>query len=268
MRNLILFGLTFFGSTAVLADKIFTNQFEYLVATRINSFNLKDPHTFGLIANIACTDITDLLNTQVNEQISTDGDSDGLLDLSFVTQYLTDQPAYLTSKSVAADLQNADCTAPQLSTTCTPTINPVIGQLTTTPMDSGSCLAPIAGTTSAYTPVVNSTLAPCHSTEPQNIIINLGGIDLPLENYQQSLRYQNGITTDQGLHMGFISETTAENIIIPNSIPLIGGQTFASILPGGTGSCATTDDRDTGPDGITSGWWFYFNSESDLVEFF
>ncbi len=268
MLKSILLGLLVISAAKIKAEEIFTNQFEYLVATRINSFDLKDPHTFTLIGGVVCVDITDQLNTQVNNQISMDDDNNGLLDLSFVTQYNSDQPAYLASKSMTAELQNADCTAPQASTSCSPTPNPVMAQIATQPLEAGSCLTPLAGTTTGYIPAVTSTNAPCHSTAPQNISINLGGINLPLESYQQSLRYQNGITTDQGLHMGFISESTAESIIIPATIPIVGGQTFASLLPGGVGSCAIGDDRDTGPDGQTTGWWLYFNSESDLVEFF
>ncbi|MCB1582802.1 MAG: hypothetical protein R3E90_11390 [Marinicella sp.] len=268
MRNFVLLSLLIIYSSKIKAEDIFTNQFEYLVATRISNFNLRDPHTFSPISGFGCFDITDSLNSEVNVQISTDSDGDGNLDLSFVTQYYSDQPAYLTNKSMTANLQSADCTAPQDTTTCSPTVDPLIGQLATNPLDTGSCLLPIVGTTTGYVPAIITTGAPCHSTVPQNITINLGGINLPLENYQQALRYQNGITTDQGLHLGFISEAVAETIIIPASIPVIGGQTFASLLPGGMRSCSTGDDRDIGPDGQTSGWWLYFNSESGLIEFF
>ena len=267
MRFLILV-LFLLASDTAKVEEIFTNQFEYLVSTRVNALNLRDPHTYFLILDVICQDITDSINAEFNSQISTDNDSDGFLDLSFVTQYYSDQPAYLASKTLTADIQNADCSAPQAGTSCSPVIEPILGQLSTIPQENGTCLAPLAGTTTGYIPSVNSTDSPCHSTLPQNITLNLAGIELPLENYQQSLRYQNGITTDQGLHMGFISESVAESVIIPPAIPVIGGQTFASLLPGGFGSCAANDDRDIGPDGQTLGWWIYFNSESDLVEFF
>ncbi len=268
MMRFLIVVLLLLGSDTAKVEEIFTNQFEYLVSTRVNTLNLKDPHTFTLILNVICEDITDAINAEFNGQISGDNNTDGYLDLSFVTQYYTDQPAYLVSKTLTADIQNADCSAPQTGTTCSPVMEPILGQLSTIPQDIDTCLAPLAGTTTGYLPGVTNTDPPCHSTLPQNITLNLAGIELPLENYQQSLRYQNGITTDQGLHMGFISESVAQSVIIPPATPVIGGQTFASLLPGGFGSCADHDDRDIGPDGQTLGWWLYFNSESDLVEFF
>jgi hypothetical protein len=68
-----------------------------------------------------------------------------------------------------------------------------------------------------------------------------------------------------GLLEGFISEADAEATIIPATIPVVGGQSLAAILPGGMGNCSTGDDRDLGPDGVTMGWWLYFNFTATQV---
>ncbi len=53
-------------------------------------------------------------------------------------------------------------------------------------------------------------------------------------------------------------------VLIPDSLPL-SETNLHQLLAGGSG-CAPGDDCDLGPDNQTSGWWFYFNSTSDLVE--
>lgn len=65
---------------------------------------------------------------------------------------------------------------------------------------------------------------------------------------------------------GFISETDTENIVFPEITPVIGGQYLSSLLPGGMGNCSSKDDRDLFTDSKTSGWWFYFNTQSELIE--
>ena len=97
--------------------------------------------------------------------------------------------------------------------------------------------------------------------------MNIFGSSITLSGYQQSLKYDGGLLLSDGLSRGFISETDAENFIIPPTTPIIGGMTLAFLLPGGMGNCSANDDRDLGPDGITQGWWLYFNITSELVEY-
>ena len=257
LRILFLGGLL--ATSMVNAEDIFTNQFEALVASRVNNLALKDPHLF--IQGFGCNDVTAFVNDSLNEQISTDGDNDGLLDINLVTQFKTDQPSYINSKPLAVNLIDALCTD---SFTCSSAVANTV-DLGTSVSAIDDCLTAIATTTSAYPDAVNNTTAPCYVTEPQTTLLNLNGINIEFEAYQQASRYQSGITLDAGLHMGFISETAAMNVVIPEGVPLVAGETLFNLLAGG-GSCSTGDDRDLGPDGVTSGWWFYFNSTSDLVE--
>jgi hypothetical protein len=57
--------------------------------------------------------------------------------------------------------------------------------------------------------------------------------------------------------MGFISETDANNTMIPNSFPLVGGMPLSALLPGGSNNCAAHNDKDVN-NGVM-GWWFYLN---------
>ncbi|MCX7553440.1 hypothetical protein OS175_06080 [Marinicella sp. S1101] len=253
-----LFVMLLIISSHTNAEDIFTNEFETLIATRVNALSLMDPHLFTDF--FGCNDITDTLNGILLTQIEQDGDGDGFLDTSLNTQFNTDQPQYINSKSLSSSLINGLCID---SLTCTTGVVAVSG-ISTEANQVDSCLATIDGTTSGYSPAVESTQAPCYSTAPVSTTLILNGINIELEDYQQAARYSGGLTLDQGLHRGFISEAVAQTIEFPNDVPLVGGQTLFDLLPGGN-SCSEGDDRDLGPDGLTSGWWFYFNSQSDLV---
>ena len=54
---------------------------------------------------------------------------------------------------------------------------------------------------------------------------------------------------------GFVRESDADAILLPADVPLVGGQPFSILLPGGSGNCAAGDDRDM-HEGV-AGWWFY-----------
>ena len=268
MKNFWIVLLLSTGS--VHAEEIFANEFEMLVATRVNAFELKDPHVFVNFSGL-CLDATNGVfgqpgfNQQINTAINTDDDGDGNLDLNLLTQYLTDQHIYLVAKPLVAKVVPATCADPLFSAPCLIEHGQNQTLLNTQVDETNACLTTEPNTTSAYVPAVEDTTAPCLSSDPTSITLDVSGIALTLEDYQQALRYQGGLTTDQGLHKGFVSKSVAENIILPASIPYIGGQTLASLLPGGLGNCAATDDRDTHPT-IGEGWWFYFNSSSDLIE--
>jgi len=95
------------------------------------------------------------------------------------------------------------------------------------------------------------------------LMLMLAGVTITLEDARVAATYTGnpatGLTT--GFVRGFISETEAQSITLPATLPLVGGQTLSAILPGGMGNgCANRgDDRDTGPDGTTRGWYFYIN---------
>ena len=111
------------------------------------------------------------------------------------------------------------------------------------------------------TPPCASSVSVCPSCAPASLSFDLAGISVPLEAAQLSATYNAAPATGltNGLLMGFLSEATADSILLPATLPLVGGQPLSFVLPGGPGNCSLGDDRDTGPDGSTPGWWFYFN---------
>jgi len=252
-----------FATHVIHAEDIFTNEFETLVSSRVNHIELKDPHLFQ--EGIGCTDYTGFVNDFViNSAFNNDSDGDSYLDLNMMLKFKTDQTEYLVSKSLLLDRIDGLCPDPLFSAPCT--INQATQvNVTTSFSQTVSCLAPIDGTTSNYIEPVISAGAPCFVTEPQDVLLQLSGVMIPLDSYQEAARYQGGLILDQGLHMGFISETAAMNVVIPESFPFLGGNTLFDLLPGGN-SCSPGDDRDIGPDGVTLGWWLYFNTTADLVE--
>ncbi|MCF6300384.1 MAG: hypothetical protein L3J52_04600 [Proteobacteria bacterium] len=254
-------------SVSAFAEDIFKNEFEQNIAIRVSQFELVDPHLFVLVFGLICTDITSQVNDQFQAAITNDDDGDGYLDSSIITQFSTDQPAYITSRDLTANFIEANCPDPLHSAACE-TIITQQNNIPTTFNDTNTCLESVAGTTSAYSPLPNDAIAPCYSTSAITTTINLAGVDVDFQAYQQASRYPGVLSLDNGLRMGFISETDAQNTVFPAEIPGVGGETLASLLPGGLGNCSAGDDRDLFTDGITSGWWFYFNTTSELVELY
>lgn len=261
MKNALL--CLILAASAVNAEDVFTNEFESLITTRQNSLVLKDPHLFQ--ESIGCTDYTSFLNDfWFPSPFNNDFDNDSYLDLNILLQFKTDQPDYLVTKKLSLDVIDGQCPDPLFSGSCL--IDSVTEtNIETTSSETGVCLEPISGTTSMYSDPVVSTQAPCFVTEPKDISLPFLGVELPLQAFQQASRYQGGLALDQKLQMGFVSEAAALSVVIPDEVSFLGGSTLYDLLPGG-GSCSEDDDRDIGPDGVTSGWWFFFNGESDLVE--
>jgi len=95
----------------------------------------------------------------------------------------------------------------------------------------------------------------------------MNGTPVPLHDAQIGTHDANASIdhTEPGLLMGFLYESDADTILLPDDTPLVGGQPLSSVLPGGNNCCAPGDDRDT-LEG-NSGWWFYFNWVGDSVPF-
>ena len=238
---------------------------------RMSSLYLRDPHVYVGVS-VLCLDVTDTgylgnpsLNQQLNTALTSDTDGDGYLDLSPLLIFDPLQQSAPTGDMV---FHNGLCTAPLAGTTCViDSLNP-IGRTTVVNQLTGTCLAPRAGTTRPYSPPVASPAGPCFVTDAITLNLDLSGIPVSLRDGQAAATYAGGdpaTSLASGLLMGFLSETDADAIIIPADIPLIGGHTLASLLPGGSGSCSSHDDRDYGTDGVTRGWWFYFNYTADPV---
>jgi hypothetical protein len=236
-------------------------------AFRMNDLDLRDPHVF--VSFLGCRDVTDTqlvgvsVNNELQTNIQTDGDNDGLLDLSAVLVF---RPLNQTNNATtAAELHFANCTAPLASTSCSPNGAPTLAMTTSMTATAGTCLSPIAGTLRPYTPAVTSPGGPCFSSTATTVTIDLGGIPITLNNARVGATFVGNPAMNllNGLLIGFISETDANNTIIPASFPLVGGQPLSSLLPGGSGNCAGHNDKDINS-GVM-GWWFYLNFTAPRV---
>ena len=233
---------------------------------RSSTQKLRDPHFFAPIAPPAfCPDITDndvlgQPNTSVNNQIAatlnTDGNGDGFLDASPLWQF----QSALSGLSVRRmDNANGQCTAPLATMTCTTPQTTTVSSYALLSSGADQCFSAPAGTTGGYTPAVLSVQAPCfYSPEIAQANLEFNGLVVPL--YRVRTAGAFGAAGAGGLVMtrGFLRETDANAILIPASIPLIGGRPLSALLKGGQGSCAPGNDKDL-LDGV-SGWWFYLES--------
>ncbi|MGE5319217.1 MAG: hypothetical protein ACM3KD_03455 [Hyphomicrobiaceae bacterium] len=244
------------------------------VVFRIDSLALRDPHVFVLVL-ISCNDVTNppgvlgfSVNGQITTQITTDADMNGLLDLSLLALFRPLSQPPLAGADV--EIATADCTTPLGGEVCSPDANPP--QSTTyANQSSGVCLTPLAGTTGpnnsgSYSPAITTSAAPCFSTTPVTVTFPFGVFTIPLQNVRASATYVGdpaGQLID-GLMFGFLSETDADAILLPSTLPLIGGQPLSKQLPGGSGSCAAHTAKDIGPLG-QPGWYFYLNYTAHQV---
>jgi hypothetical protein len=252
------------GSTATATPTLFPAD-----AFRIDSVNLRDPHVFALCIDVTDPNLTGLsANQQIAALLNADGDMDGFLDFNMLALFRPLRQPPLAGTTL--DIVTADCTAPAGSETCSPDLS--------TPQStayanqgSGVCLTPLAGTsgpnnTGSYTPAISTPAAPCFNTTPVTISLPFGIFNIPLQNVRAGATYVGGPANSliNGLLSGFLSETDANSILIPMSVPLIGGQAVSSLLPGGTGACAPHTAKDTGPLG-QPGWYFYLNFTAHRV---
>lgn len=239
---------------------------------RLSDLDLRDPHLFVNAPIVGCVDFTDqdvpffpgtAFNGQVQAAITGDSEPDGLLDASYLLEF---RPWDETASATRLDFGTGLCTAPMAGTSCAPDPASVPQTAAYDGVAAGSCLAPLAGTlTEPYTPEVVSVSGPCFVSAPRRVVFDLNGVDLPLEQLQLAAEWTATPVTSftDGLMRGFLSEAEAANVLLPASLPIVGGQPITVLLPGGTGNCAAHNDRDSL--GGVSGWWFYFNFPADAV---
>jgi hypothetical protein len=228
-------------------------------AFRFTDLDLRDPHVF--INFLGVRDITDngiagasSINGELQTSMTSDGDGDGYLDRSPVNLF---RPLGQAAAAGPAEVDfGAQCTA-TATITCSPGV-PTSALATN--QSSGTCLGATVGTTTtAYSPDVTNSSSPCFSTAATTLTFYLAGIPVTLKDAQVGATYVGAPATSEtnGLIRGFITETDANNTIIPASVALVGGQSLSSVLPGGQNCPATHDDRDV-HNGVM-GWWFYLN---------
>ena len=235
---------------------------------RISDLDLRDPHVFFDAGALGCADVTDnpfilvpSLNDSLASAITGDDDGDKLLDLSILLLF---RDLDLLATGGAVDLARGLCSAPIETTSCSEDPMVVPTALTYDGQDAGLCLMTVPGSTSGYVPAIVEPGAPCFATAPASILVELAGVQVPLEASQISATFIGGPPTRlaTGLLAGFLSEADADQLVLPDAF---GGGVLSDLLPGGTGSCAAGDDRDL-LDAV-SGWWFYFAFEADEVPF-
>jgi hypothetical protein len=233
---------------------------------RVSDLDLRDPHMFVNIG--ICLDATEAgFNAGIQSRLNNDSDKDGNLDSSYLLTFMPLNQGAATNFLAAGP---ATCSAPAESTMCGAITDPWFGTDATL-MTSGTCLTFVPGTVRPYTPAVASATGPCFTSPAQTFAIDIGGVVLMLRDAQLAATFNGNpaTTLSNGLVRGFLTEADANATIIPASYPQIGGRPLSSVLPGGTGSCAPHDDRDT--HGDASGWWFYFSytaAEADGVTIF
>lgn len=236
-------------------------------AFRATSLQLRDPHMYAPV--IGCLDVTNSgvgfpsFNARLADALSNDGDGDGLLDLGLVIVF--DDLATAPGATGTLRFGGADCTAPATGASCA---GSSLYTLSFTNPVSGTCLEPEPGTTTAsYTPPVTVTSHPCFVTEAADVTIDLAGLSLVLAECRIAATYVGDPAQLQlGLISGFVPADVAANTILPGAWGFAGGASLASVLPGGSGNCASHSDLDTGPGGAR-GWWFYINFIAAPVPF-
>ena len=277
------------ASAQVCGPTVFGNGFEYgdvsdwtqvsaaaeVPATptvfRIDSLALRDPHVFIDADIFGCLDGTDdiglpgvdSVNDIIDDFLNLDGDKDGCLD---TTTLLAFRQWVATDTGIeTVDFRSGQCAS---ATECGPGDAPAGSRSLYSTQDMGTCLEPLAATTSGYSPAVGTPDAPCFSSVIGDASLAfLGDIPLNLLDVQIASMFSAGEPPSNlisGLLFGFLLESEADAFILPADLPVVGGQSLSSLFPGGTGSCAGSDDRDT--HNLESGWWLYFNFTASAID--
>jgi hypothetical protein len=201
------------------------------------------------------------VNGLISNAIGQDGtDDDPYLDLSALAVF---RPLNQAGAGGNMSFAFANCLPPVGSEVCVP--GSTSQDTTYSNQTTGTCLAPVAGTTTK--PVV-STQAPCFVSASISQTFTVGGIEIPLQNVRVAGTYSGNPATalTTGLLVGFLSETAANAIVLPADLPLVGGSHLSALLPGGVGNCSAFSSKDIGPGGV-SGWYFYLQYGANLVTY-
>jgi cysteine-rich repeat protein len=253
------------------------------VAFRIADLYIRDPHFFALIADVLCTDITDMpldqcgVNCQLNDSISMDADGDGYLDLNIMAVF---RPLIQDVPMTRADFLVGECT---VAKDCAPQFGGAVDtrDMFNTPAGGPNCLDPVAAHLHAppYDPPVLSTPAHCVVSADAPLTLSFAGITLVFATAEIAATYNADPATNlmTGLIKGFITEADADSLVLPISLPFVGGKPLSQILVGGTMNCrcdhgiipggcqSDGPPLEVGPDGTTPGWWFYMNFTAEAV---
>jgi len=241
---------------------------------RLQDLDLRDPHLYLDVPLAGCVDFTDdalpfglgpSFNEQLGSALAGDVDpADGVLDASYLLAF---RPFLESAVGERLDLQSGACTAPESTTACAPDLAGVPQTVLYDGVGTGTCLEPLPGTTSGYLPAIVAPAAPGFASGERTLLLGFGDLALPLAGARVGARFADAPVDhlSDGLLLGFLAESDADQILLPADLPLVGGQPFSVLLPGGSGNCAAGDDRDL-RDGVP-GWWFYFVFPARRVPF-
>lgn len=236
-------------------------------ALRVTSLELREPNPFTRVVFV-CRNITGDVNDQAREAIEEDGTGDGYLDLSALTAF---RPLDPDAESTGLDVLLGQCAPPPSDTACEPDPEAPRVETTARNQTEGSCLGVLPDTTGPA-PAVAEPGAPCFASDPETLTVPFGDFEVTLSGARVAATYDGhagGADPDaltSGLIRGFISEDDADDLVLPDDVPFVGGDRLSELLPGGDGNCADHDDRTRGPDG-DKGWYFYLNFEAETVPF-
>ena len=243
---------------AQTTDTVFPDGFEALQVVRIDDLALRDPHLY--VSFIGCSDQTATLNSQLLSELNGDADSDGLLDNNPLLLF---RPLDTGTGAGLAQAVDGECTAPVAGTSCSAATPPAPFQYAG--QELGTCLAPLPGTVNnTYSPAISAPAGPCFVAAAGAAGAGLP-LPVPLLDSRLAASRRDNPTSGlrDGLLYGFLPESVADTLII--DVPLIGPRPLSSLLPGGSGACASHDDRDTHEG--ASGWWMYFSFAASTVPF-
>ncbi len=257
------------------------------VGFRLRDLDLRDPHVFGSVPILGCTDLTNFdafgqqgVNPALQTNIQTDEDGDGQLDLSILESF--DPLLQAAGTMPVTDLVFPDCTDPMASTSCTLAAGAPHTIATASNLGSGTvCLQPEPNTVNTgYTPALVNPTAPgggtCYVATAGTVTFDLGGIPITLEDARIAGEWFGSPATEirDGMIRGFMTEARANATIIPEGttgIDSIDGSPLSSLLRGGAGSCSqpapATGDKDTLVGSSTVGWYFYLNFSAVRVPY-
>jgi len=257
---------------------------------RITNLDLISPRVVANVPIFGCRDITTtpILGFSVN------GELDGAVTTDYSLHLVNlFRPYNTVAATTPLDLHlNGACMAAPTPDSCGPDATmPDIVSATANNQSAGTCFTPLASDVNGrrgaavvtYTPTANTVSGPCFVTSETTLNVTVAGIVIPLQNARISATYSGTAPNRRllsGVVTGFLSSTAAADVVLPASLPIVGGQRLYSLLQAsgmatndssGTSRAAgcnvsggvAENDRDM--NGTAQGFWFFLNFTADEI---